>query len=100
MLFLILDLPGEPDAHAGPGAGYTTASDAGKAGSGLPAPLSPSVDLVVLFIWPSFSPQAYFVMEPLIGLYAGLILLRETSPFPAPHTYLGGVKVMSHFTGF
>lgn len=37
-------------------------------------------------------------MEPLIGMYAGLILLLEMSPFPALHTYLGGVKVMSHFT--
>lgn len=41
-----------------------------------------------------FSPQVYFAMEHSISWCAGLILLLETSLFPALHTCLGGVKVM------
>lgn len=96
---LILDLSGEWDARAGPCAGYYS-FDAQKVGSGLPVPLSPSGGSMLqhLFIGPFFSPQACIVMEPLISMYAGLILLQEMFPSPALRTYLGGVKVMSYFT--
>lgn len=87
--FLVLDPSGEWDSHASQ---VIPASNAGLVGSGLLVPLPPST---LLFIRPLLSPQAYFVMGPLIGMCAGLIPFQEMCLFPALHTYLGGAKVIS-----
>lgn len=92
MWFLILDPSGGPGARAGPHSSYNR--DARKAGSGFLVALPPSVYFV------SFSLQTQCVTGPSIDIYAGLIPLPETFLFPAPHTYLGGVKVRSYFTNF
>lgn len=97
ILFLILNASGEWDAHAGPCAGYSTlqCQEGRPWAPGVCAFISRLGAPKVLFIWPLFSQQAYFVMGPLISMCAGLIPLQEISPFPALRTYRGGVKVIS-----
>lgn len=84
------------DTHAGPCTGFSSfqCQEGGLWAPGACASISRPNVSIVLFICPCFSPQVYFVMGPLISMCAGLILLRETSPFPALHTYLGGAKVI------
>lgn len=92
-----LNPSGEWDAHAGPCAGHSSLQwqEGRPWAPGACASISRLGALKVLFICSLFSPQAYFVMGPLIGMCAGLIPLREISLFPALRTYLGGVKVIS-----
>ncbi|ELW53074.1 Glucagon-like peptide 2 receptor [Tupaia chinensis] len=82
-------LPGVPVQPVGISASRGTSPLPSHGKRSLWVPGRPFLALVLLVS----IKQAYFVMELLIDMCAGLILLLEMSPFPALHTYLDGVKV-------